>query len=81
MIQQLRNRFRVLKHRRNSEMSPFLCLACTRSFRPLHPLFCIHTEDQPHRQFTAICQLHNYVGDLPRIAFRTPFEALQQLKY
>src|SRR5438132_7641708 len=27
-------------------MWAFLGLACTRSFRPLHPLFCIHTEDR-----------------------------------
>ena len=58
-------------------MPPFLGLARTRSFRLLHPLFRIYTEDQPHWHLVAICQLHNYVRDLPRIAFRTSFEASQ----
>src|ERR1700693_6039375 len=62
-------------------MPPFLGLARTRSFRLLHPLFRIYTEDQPHRHLVAICELHDYIRDLPRIAFRTPFEASQHLEY
>jgi len=58
-------------------MSPFLGLARARSFCLLHSFFCIYTKDQPHRHLVAICQLHNYVRDFPRIAFRTPFEASQ----
>ena len=61
-------------------MPPFLGLARTRSFRLLHPLFRIYTENQPHRHLVAICQLQNYVRDLSRIAFRTPFEASQYLQ-
>src|SRR5258705_13963405 len=61
-------------------MSPFFCLARTRSFCLLHPLFRIDTEDQPHRHLVAICQLENYARDLSRIAFRTPFEASQYLE-
>ena len=56
-------------------MAPFLGFARTRSFRLLHPLFRIDTEDQPQRPLVAVCQLHNYIRDLPRIAFRTSFEA------
>src|SRR5580704_6414657 len=62
-------------------MSKFLGLARTRGFRLLHPLFRIDTEDQPHRQVVAVCQLHDYIRDLPRIAFRTPVEASQYLEY
>src|SRR5216683_206307 len=62
-------------------MSPFLGLARARSFRLLDPLFRIDAEDQPHRHFVAACQLHNYIRDLPRIAFRTPFEASQHLEH
>src|SRR5258708_8020550 len=62
-------------------MSPFLGVARTGCFRLLHPLFRVYTEDQPHRHLVAIRQLHNYVGDLPRIPFRTPFEASQHLEY
>src|SRR6266404_6011905 len=62
-------------------MSPFLGLARTGCFRLLHPLFRVYTEDQPHRHLVAIRQLHNYVGDLPRIPVRTPFEASQHLEY
>src|SRR5258705_1676933 len=61
-------------------MSPFFCLARTRSFCLLHPLFRIDTEDQPHRHLVAICQLQNYARDLPRIAFQTPFESSQYLQ-
>src|SRR5258708_12497467 len=62
-------------------MSPFLGVARTGCFRLLPPLFRVYTEDQPHRHLVAIRQLHNYVGDLPRIPFRTPFEASQHLEY
>src|ERR1700704_5731470 len=62
-------------------MPPFLGLACTRTFRLLHPLFRIYTEDQAQRHLVAICQLHNYIRDLPRIAFLTSFEASQHLEY
>jgi hypothetical protein len=61
-------------------MPPFLGLARTRSFGLLHALFCIYTKDQPHRHLVAVRQLHNYVRDFPRIAFRTPFEASQNLQ-
>src|ERR1700674_269453 len=61
-------------------MPPFLGLARTRSFRLLHPLFCIYTEDKPHWHLVAICQLHNYICNPPRIAFRTAFEASQHLQ-
>src|SRR6266853_6926505 len=61
-------------------MPPFLGFARSRSFRLLHPLFRIDTEDQPHRHLVAICQLKNYARDLSRIAFRTPFEASQHLQ-
>src|SRR5258707_8503526 len=61
-------------------MSPFVGLGGTRSFCLLHPLFRIDTEDQPHRHLVAIRQLHNYVRDFPRIAFRTPFESSQYLE-
>ena len=50
-------------------MPPFLGLRGARSFCLLHPLFRIDTEDQPHRQLVSICQLHNHIRDLPRIAF------------
>src|SRR4029077_19340102 len=43
--------------------------------------FRIDTEDQPHRHLVAICQLYNYIRDLPRIAFRTPFEASQYVEH
>src|ERR1700730_7781252 len=62
-------------------MSPFLGLTRTRSFRLLHPLFRIYTENQPNRHLVPIRQLHHYIRDLPRIAFRTPFEASQHLEY
>src|SRR6266404_6836010 len=62
-------------------MSPFLGLARPRSFRLLHTLFRIYTENQPHRHLVAICQLQNYVRDLSRIAFRAPFEASQYLEH
>src|SRR5258706_15154565 len=61
-------------------MSKFLGLACTRSFRALHPLLRIYTENQPYRHFVAVCQSHDYFGDFPRIAFRAPFEASQHLE-
>src|SRR3984893_2771764 len=61
-------------------IAPFLGLARTRSFRSLHPLFRIYTEDQPHRHLVTICQLHNYIRDFPRIAFLTPLEASQYLE-
>src|ERR1700674_3956982 len=61
-------------------MPPFLSLGGARSFCLLHPLFRIHTEDQPHRHLVAICQLQNHVRDLSRIAFETPFEASQHLQ-
>ena len=56
-------------------MSPFLGFPRTRSFRLSHPLLRIYTEDKPPRYLVAIRQLHNYVGDLPWIAFLTAFEA------
>src|SRR6266404_1088823 len=62
-------------------MPPFLGLTRTRSFSFLHPLFRIYTQDQPQRHVVAICQLHNYIRDLPRIAFRTPFKATQHLEH
>src|ERR1700732_3353767 len=62
-------------------MSPFLGLARTRRFRLLHPLFRIDTEDQPYRHLVAFCQLYNYIRDLPRIAFCTPFEASQHVEH
>src|SRR6266481_5731635 len=62
-------------------MSPFLGLTRTRSFRLLHPLFRVYTENQPHRHLVAICQLQNYLRDLSRIAFRTPLEASQYLEH
>src|ERR1700676_2463354 len=62
-------------------MPPLLRLACARSFRPLHTLLRIHTEDQPERHLIAVRQLHNHSRDLPRIAFRTSFEAPQQLDH
>src|SRR6266481_150514 len=62
-------------------MPPFLGLTRTRSFSLLHSLFRIYTQDQPHRHVVAICQLHNYLRDLPRIAFRTPFKATQHLEH
>src|SRR5258705_7464295 len=61
-------------------MSPFFGLARSRSFRLLHALFRIDTEDQPHRHLVAVRQLHDDIGDLPRIAFRTPFEPPQYLE-
>ena len=62
-------------------MPPFLGLDRTRSFRLLHPLFRIHTEDQPQRDIVAIRKLHDHIGDLARIAFLMPFEASQHLAY
>src|SRR6202140_1524756 len=62
-------------------MPPFLGFTRARSFRLLHALFCIYTEDQPQGHIVAICQLQNYVRDLLWIAFRTPFEASQHLEY
>src|SRR6267142_814404 len=61
-------------------MSPFLGLTRTRSFRLLHPLFRVYTENQPHRHLVAICQLQNYLRDFSRIAFRTPLETSQHLE-
>src|ERR1700674_5953961 len=62
-------------------MPPLLRLACARSFRPLHTLLRIYTEDQPDRHLIAVRQLHNHIRDLARIAFRTSFETSQQLEY
>src|SRR5260370_7060964 len=62
-------------------MSPFLGLARPRSFRLLHTLFRIYTENQSHRHLVTICQLQNYIRDLSRIAFRAPFEASQYLEH
>src|SRR6267154_5866456 len=62
-------------------MSPLVGLGGARSFCLLHPLFRIDTEYQPHRHLVAVCQLQNYIRDLPRIAFRTLFEASQHLEY
>src|SRR5580700_3871496 len=62
-------------------MPPLLRLACARSFRPLHTLLRIHTEDQPERHLIAVRQLHYHIRDLARIAFRTSFEAPQQLDH
>ncbi len=62
-------------------MAPFFRFTRTRSFRFLHPIFRIDTEDQPERHVVAIRQLQNYIRDLPRIAFRTPFEASQHLEH
>src|SRR5260370_17093106 len=61
-------------------MPPFFGLTRTSSFRLLHPLFRIYTEDQPHWHLVAVRQLHNYVRDFPRITFQTPFEASQYLQ-
>src|ERR1700726_1925909 len=69
----------IFKDRGNSKMSPFFGLARSRSFRLLHALFRIYTEDQPHGHLVAVRQLHDHIGDLPRIAFRTPFESSQYL--
>jgi hypothetical protein len=55
-------------------MAPFPGLGRARGFRLLHSPFRIDTEDQPQGDFFAICQLHDYIRDLPWIAFRTPFE-------
>src|ERR1700688_3610931 len=62
-------------------MPPLLRLACARSFRPSHTLLRIHTEDQPERHLIAVRQLHNHIRDLARIAFRTSFEASEQLEH
>src|ERR1700681_1632538 len=62
-------------------MPPLLRLACARSFRPVHTLLRIHTEDQPERHVIAVRQLHNHIHDLPRIAFRTSFETSEQLEH
>src|ERR1700730_5828969 len=62
-------------------MPPFFGFTRSRSFRLLHALFRIHTENQPHRHLVAICQLQNYVRDLARIAFRTPLKASQHFEY
>lgn len=48
MIQQFGHCFRVFKHCRQRQAPPFLCFARTRSFRPLHPSFRIHTQNQPN---------------------------------
>src|SRR6266436_6848024 len=61
-------------------MPPFFGLARARSFGLLHALFRIDTEDEPYGHLVSVCQLHDYVGDSPRIAFRTPFEASQHLE-
>jgi hypothetical protein len=47
---------------------------------PDAPGFRIYIEDKPQGYLVAIRQLHNYVGDLPRIAFQTPFESSQYLE-
>src|SRR5580765_6402068 len=60
-------------------MPPFLGLARTRSFRLLHSLFRVYTENQPHRHLVAVRQLHDDVGDLSRIASGPPFESSQYL--
>src|ERR1700738_2460970 len=62
-------------------MPPFLRLACARSFRLVHTLLGIHTENQPDRHLIAVRQLHNHIRDLPRVAFRTSFEASEQLEH
>src|SRR5258706_2255046 len=62
-------------------MPPFAGLARTLSFRLLDPVFRIDTEDQSHRHLVAICELHNYVRDLSRIAFSAAFEASQYLEH
>ena len=62
-------------------MAPFFRFSRSRSFRLLHPIFRIYTEYQPERHVVAIRQLQNYIRNLPRIAFRTPFEASQHLEY
>src|SRR5689334_10442826 len=61
-------------------MSPFLSLDCAGGFGSLHSLFRIYTEDQPHGHVLTIRQLQNYVRDLSRIAFQTPFESSQHLQ-
>src|SRR5277367_1588499 len=61
-------------------MSPFLGLGGAGGFRSLHSLFRINTKDQPHGHLVAIRQLHDYVRDFPRVAFRTPSEAAQYLQ-
>ena len=61
-------------------MPPFIGLACTRSFHPVHALFRIYTEDQSDRHLIAVCQLHNHIRDLARVALGTHFVALQQLQ-
>src|SRR5258708_36343407 len=61
-------------------MSPLVGLGGARGFCLLHPFFRIDTENQPHRHLVAIRQLHNYVRDFPRIAFRTSFESSQYLE-
>ena len=81
LIQQLRIGFRILEHRRHSEMPPFLRLVRARSFRLVHTLFRIHAKDQPERHLIAVRQLHNQIRDLARIAFLTSFDTSQQLEY
>src|SRR3984893_12837292 len=71
----------IFKNRCNSEMSKFLGLSRTCGFRLLHSLFRIYTQDQPHRHVVAIRQSHNYIRDLPRIAFRTPFQPPQYFEH
>ena len=58
-------------------MPPFFGLARARSFGLLHALFRIDTEDEPYGHLVSVCQLHDYVGDLSRIAFQTPFKSSQ----
>src|ERR1700731_4500500 len=62
-------------------MAPFFRFTRSRSFPLPHPIFRIDTEDQPKRHVVAIRQLHNYIRDLPWVAFRTPLEASQHLEY
>src|SRR5580704_14928180 len=58
-------------------MPPFFGLARTLSFPLLHALFRIYAEDEPYGHLVSVCQLHDYVGDLARIAFQTAFKSSQ----
>jgi hypothetical protein len=61
-------------------MPPFLGLARTCSFRLLHPFLRIYTQNQPERNFVAVCQLHNQIRYLARIAFLTAFDTFQSFR-
>ncbi len=80
VIQQLRNRFRILVHRRQSEVPPFLGLTRTRSLPPLHPLFRIYAEDQSNRYLIAVRKLQYHFGDLARVALLPSLDTLQQFQ-